>query len=145
MMWYIWFKCLHIYRTLITAWMCFLTFLYRSLYLWILGNINSRATHCVCKNAKRKKKKKKKNNNRILRYIKKTNSSLIKSIFIMLEYDFFLYLNFLGLLWFLQTQCVTLILKLPKTHTRLPITRMRNRYQYRFLWTIISETYLCKI
>ena len=29
--------------------------------------------------------------------------------------------------------------------TRLPIPRMRNRYQYQFLWIIFSETYLCKI
>ena len=29
--------------------------------------------------------------------------------------------------------------------SRLPISRMRNHYQYRFWWIIFSETYLCKI
>ena len=29
--------------------------------------------------------------------------------------------------------------------TRLPITRMRNRNQYRIKWIIFSETYVCKI
>ena len=33
-----------------------------------------------------------------------------------------------------------------KAFARLPITRMRNRYQYRFQWIIFSETYLfCRI